>query len=509
MTAPYSCARILRRIGLGALLLAAPLLTLPVFAQGVTSSDSVTIRIVETELGSAVQLLGRYLDRPIVFTGNGAPLVTLETPQPILRADVFRLLRGLLESHGMELVDDTVSRIFRARPVAPSTTPPGGSGQSRTTQGESAILELFVVPLKHARASDVAATISALFGGRGEGDAAGLARPQTLGGELRQNLVPAQANQGSAQRQGGGLAASLTGSLTVVPDSRANTLLLRANRSDYELVRALVQQIDVRPLQVLIEVLIAEVRRDRALSIGAGAAMGETPVRGTDVTMAGAIGEQGLGDFVLSVMGLGGGNTDATLALSSQRGDVRILSRPVLLATNNELAQIVVGSQRPFVQVQRSLPTDNVSRDQVVQYKEVGTKLTVRPSISEDGSVHLEVTQEVSNATSETAFNAPVISTRSVQTQLLVQDGQTVVLGGLTDQQRDTNRRGVPVLSAIPFLGGLFGGQERRTTETELFVFLTPRVIRTDDDAMRLTSPLRVRVEETKPTVPPVPERRP
>jgi general secretion pathway protein D len=142
----------------------------------------------------------------------------------------------------------------------------------------------------------------------------------------------------------------------------------------------------------------------------------------------------------------------------------------------------MVGSQRPFIQVQRALPTDAPIRDQVVQFKDVGTRLSVRPTISDDGYVTLRVSQEVNAATAEVAFDAPVISTRTIQTQLLVKDGHTAVLGGLADQQRDETRAGVPILSSLPFIGGLFGRQIRHTTDTELFVFLTPRVIRSDDD---------------------------
>jgi general secretion pathway protein D len=105
----------------------------------------------------------------------------------------------------------------------------------------------------------------------------------------------------------------------------------------------------------------------------------------------------------------------------------------------------------------------------------------------------------VSNATTETAFNAPIISTRSVKTDLLVQDGQTIVLGGLTDRERDVQTRGIPILSSIPFIGGLFGSHVRGGTETELFVFLTPRVIRTDEDAKRLTDPLHERAKRISP----------
>jgi general secretion pathway protein D len=151
------------------------------------------------------------------------------------------------------------------------------------------------------------------------------------------------------------------------------------------------------------------------------------------------------------------------------------------------------------VQVSRTLPTGPGVRDQVVQYKDVGTKLTVRPTISVDGTVQLSVAQEVSNATTETAFDAPVISTRSIRTDLLVKDGQTIALGGLTDRQHDVQAAGIPLLSSIPLIGGLFGRQSRNTTETELFIFLTPRVIRTDEDAQRLTDPLRKRADQVKP----------
>jgi general secretion pathway protein D len=198
-------------------------------------------------------------------------------------------------------------------------------------------------------------------------------------------------------------------------------------------------------------------------------------------------------------MGLGGINLDAALRAAAGRGDVRVMSRPVVLTANNQEAEIVVGSQRPFVQVSRSLPTDAVVRDQVVQYKDVGTRLAVRPSISIDGSVELEVRQEVSSATTETQFNAPIISTRSVQTQLLVKDGQTIVLGGLTDRQKDVNHSGIIFLSDLPWIGGLFGHNSKQITETELFIFLTPRVIRSDDDAMNLTAPIREHVQKQVP----------
>lgn len=447
--------------------------------------------------GRFIQLLGSYLTRPVLFVGQSSASVTLETPAPIARTDVLRLLRGLVESHGFELVDDSASGLYRVRPRPPAQPPSQLSTPANTLR--TGLPELFVIPLRHARAADVAQTVNALYG-RSASVGGGAPLISTLGDELRGNLV---APIGELTPPPSGLAqprtAALSGELIVVPDARGNSLLVRANRTDYELVLAVVERIDVRPLQVIIEVLIAEVRRDRSLGISVDGQVAGVPIGNRGTTAAAGLEGQGLGDFALKVMGIGGINADATLNLAAQRGEVRILSRPVLLATNNQQSSIVIGSQRPFVQVQRALPTDNASRDQIVQYKEVGTKLTVQPSISVDGAVQLDVLQEVSSATAETAFNAPVISTRSIQTQLLVRDGQTVVLGGLADRQRDVAQRGLPFLSAIPLLGGLFGSAERRTTETELFVFLTPRVIRTDDDAMRLSAPYEERASSRQP----------
>ena len=150
---------------------------------------------------------------------------------------------------------------------------------------------------------------------------------------------------------------------------------------------------------------------------------------------------------------------------------------------------MLVGSQRPFVQVSRSLPTETPTRDQVVQYRDVGTRLTIRPTINQDGYVSLVVQQEVNAATSEVQFDAPVISTREAVTQVLVKDGQTIVLGGLRDQQRERTQSGIPILSGIPIIGGLFGSADRRKTETELYLFLTPRILKTDADADSVTAP--------------------
>ncbi|HXT16509.1 MAG TPA: secretin N-terminal domain-containing protein [Gemmatimonadaceae bacterium] len=482
--------------------------------QAAKATDSVVVHVSNTDLRSAVQMIQAYLDKPVIFSGSTAgPQVSLETPHPVPRSEIPMLLRGLLDSQGYELVDDSATRTYRARPKEVIRSPnivqqqmgAAGPAAADATRRQTTAPELFVLPLKHARAADVATTINTLFG-RAAPQQSGMggSRAPTLADELRGNQIPPldatplpQSVPGTA-----GHAATITGELTIVADPHANSLLIRANRADFELIRAAVEQIDVRPAQVLIEVLIVEARRDRNFSLGIEASIDQHHIPGTENTTIGGTftpANAGLADFTLKVMGVGGLDLDATISAAASRGDVRIVSRPIVLTANDEQAEVNVGSQRPFVQVSRSLPTDAGVRDQVVEYRDVGTKLSVRPTISVDGIVALSVTQEVSSATTETAFNAPVISTRSVKTDLLVRDSQTVVLGGLSDKERDVQVSGIPILSSIPLIGGLFGSHTRSGNETELFIFLTPRVIRNDADMQRLTDPMRNRANKVMP----------
>lgn len=112
--------------------------------------------------------------------------------------------------------------------------------------------------------------------------------------------------------------------------------------------------------------------------------------------------------------------------------------------------------------------------------------MSIVPTINNEGYVNLQLVQEVSTATAETQFGAPVISTREASTHIFVRDGQTIVIGGLIEQQEDTARSGVPLLKDIPLLGLLFSSTRNVTTNSELFVFMTLHVIQTDEDAERI-----------------------
>ncbi len=461
----------------------------PVLAQDSSTAairethDSLVIHLVDTDLRAAIQGLGRYLPKTVLTTNVPGTRVTLEPPGAVPRAAVLPLLRGLVETNGLQLTEDSAYFRIEPKPPAPPATPGPG------TPGAPQDIRLFVIRLKHARAADVAATVNQLFGGSGEFSGSTGLSNGTLSDELRRNVVPPQGTPGQAAPPAlpPSRPSALSGSVTIVPDERTNSLLIRASQEDYTVLEEAVNQLDIRPLQVLIEVLIVEARHDRSFSLGADLSLPRQKLDGGSID-ASTVGG-GLGDLVVRLMGLGKADIDATLRLAQSHGDVHILSRPVLLASNNTEAHFLVGSQRPFVQVSRSLPTDTPSRDQVVQYKDVGTKLSVRPTINQDGYVSLTIQQEINAATSETQFDAPIISTREAATQVLVRDGQTIVIGGLTDEQRDKSQSGIPLLSDLPILGGLFGSASRTRSQTELYLFITPRILKTDEDADQVTRP--------------------
>jgi general secretion pathway protein D len=440
--------------------------------------QNVELRLVVAALAEAAGLSVVYGELP-------PQNVTVRTGEPIPLDAVSALLRSVVEANGLLMIEEAgVVRIERDPAFIGNGAPPAPE-QANPPQGPRG---LYVYRLLHARAPHIAQTIGSLFG-IGGGGAIAAARPAAR--EARAPAIPPFELPADAQAAGAAnltqaLPGEVSGDIQIVADELTNSLLVRASPEDWSVVLQAVQALDLRPLQVLIEVVILEVRRDRehevGLSLGRIDSLSAPISDRVDAVLRGT----GGGDFTITARDLGGLGVDASLSLLAASGNVRILSRPVVLAQNNQQARILVGSERPFVQVFRSLPTESAIRDQIVQYRDVGTSLTITPTINPDGYVNLDVLQEVSSATAETQLGAPVISTREAATRLFVRSGQSVVIGGLIEEQRDWSRSGIPFLKDIPLLGYLFGSTRSRTIRSELFLFLTPHIVATDADVDRV-----------------------
>jgi len=288
--------------------------------------------------------------------------------------------------------------------------------------------------------------------------------------------------------------------------------VIRTAPPNYPLLEETIETLDVRPAQVLLEVLIAEIQLDKATQFGIN-----WSIMGRDISAQ--FGSQDFSDDALSkstefvgrAISLGSVDVRALLTALASKSRVRVLSSPHVLALNNEQARILVGSEVPFSQSTRTGLTEVV--DRIVQFRNVGTQLTIIPRINQDGYVSVRLLQEVSaltNQTLEAALNAPIITVREAETSAIVRDGQTIVIGGLISDTQNRVETGVPVLKDIPLLGLVFKSTDNRNSRSELAIFVTPKVVYSDEDAARVLDEERARLRGVQmDTVPaPRPEKR-
>jgi general secretion pathway protein D len=313
---------------------------------------------------------------------------------------------------------------------------------------------------------------------------------------------------------GGNTAPSL-----IQADEATNSIIINASDTVYNNLRTVIEQLDIRRAQVYVEALIAEMNADRTDELGfqwagvtgAGQASvgGFTNFLGAQPSLAATVASPAAAaaaanGLTVAVLGktitLPNGTTVQSLGAlaraltSSQLGN--ILSTPNLLTLDNYQAKIVVGQNVPFVTgsftttATVASPTAGaVNPFQTIERKDVGLTLRIKPQISEGSTVRLEIYQEVSDIapTVLTGASDLITNKRSIETKVIVDDGATVVLGGLIQNTLNETTQGVPLLSEIPFLGALFRFKSQEKKRTNLMIFLRPIIIRAPEDAYRVT----------------------
>jgi general secretion pathway protein D len=448
------------------------------------TQGGITLNFQDVDLSYVIGALAQAAGLNVVTSNLPEVQVTVRTVTPITIENVLGLIRDLAASHGVSVTQ--ANGFLRL------------SGQGEDVPPEPRSLHIH--KLRHARAPILAATLQSLFSGVIQQAQAGQRGGNLLSAQLQVLQAQAQAAAGRGGRgaQQAFLAGGISGNVSIVPDEVTNSLLIYATDADWQVIQQALQSLDLRPLQVVIEVVIAEVRRANDLNVGMSFVATDDDVE-TEAALPSAISEQ---DFTFSFIRTGDVNIEATLSAFASTGNVRILSRPLIQAQNNQEAQISVGEQRPFISSSTTLPTDQLNQVQTVQYRDVATSLNITPTINDEGYVNMAVSQDVSSATAELQFGAPVISNRAALTQLLARHGQTVVIGGLIDRHEEKSRSGIPFLKDIPILGFLFGTTRSNVVTSELFLFLTPYIVASDADADRVREEIENRVELLRGIVP-------
>lgn len=318
----------------------------------------------------------------------------------------------------------------------------------------------------------------------------------TLGSQRFGNSGTGSNGQQYGTDQGGSGTAFSVNGVTVQADATTNTLIISAPEPMYRSLRRVIDLLDQRRAQVLVESLIVEVTENDASELGiqwmrqggrfigganlGGAGLNTNATNTIDLLPRGL--NLGVINGSINLPGVGEIMNLEVLARALQtKGGANILSTPNILTLDNEAASIMVGKTVPFVSGQYITSGSGGSDNpfQTVQREDIGLKLQIRPQISEGGTVKLDIYQEVSSIDEQNSGVAGIVTNkRALDTSVLLDDGQIMVLGGLLEDTVSSVSDSVPILGAIPILGNLFRYDSRQRVKTNLMIFLRPYVIR-------------------------------
>ncbi len=472
--------------------------------------------LVITDYADNLRRLGRIIAAMDLPNATDVEVIPLKHA---LASDLAPLVLRLTQSSGSTAVQGQVDNSFRTAIIAEPRSNAlivRAANSARVALVRSLVERLdvpssgdaagniHVVYLKNAEAVKLAATLRAAMSSAGAAASSGAAIAGRPGVGGAAGALAASAAQSASQSETGG---------QIQADPATNSLVITASEPQYRQMRAVIDKLDSRRAQVYVESLIAEVNADKAAEFG--------------IQWQGPIGKNGDGAIGLLGTNFGsGGNNILSLAAGAASGSVvpgtglnvgvagrangiyylgflarflqstgdgNILSTPNLLTLDNEEAKIVIGQNVPFVT--GSFTNNNAGANgsvnpfQTIERKDVGLTLRVKPQISENGTIRLSIFQEVSSVQAS-SVNSPsglITNKRSIESNVLVEDGAIIVLGGLLQDESANNEEKVPVLGDVPLFGNLFRSETRSRRKTNLMVFLRPVVVR-DAAAMEALS---------------------
>ncbi|MGP7735186.1 secretin N-terminal domain-containing protein [Oceanimonas smirnovii] len=376
----------------------------------------------------------------------------------------------------LDYTQDWVTRLDRPKPV--------GSGDG-----------VYAYYMKNTKAADAWEVVSAIFGAQkemGEGEQPGVDLLANANKEIERNntnmvtpTYPLPGNRGGMRDNNNNARAQsmsvVTDEYRVVVDAKRNALIFTGRYSDYQRLVELLKFVDQRPRQVLLQAVIAEVSLQDSTSLGVSWDITDGDITGGTSALASS-----------GFLNLTGVFSDVTARLNAAltNSQARILSTPRIIALDQESASINVGDQIA-VKTGQIGGSDNNQEVATFQYISVGLTLDITPSINQNGLVELTISQEVSVPGTGGGGDTPPIQTRSLNTKLLADSGDTVYMGGLIRRNTTTTERKVPFFGDIPGLGYLFKSQEDDVNITELVLLITPYVINSREDAGFYTNEFR------------------
>jgi len=368
---------------------------------------------------------------------------------------------------------------------------------------------LYVYPVKNIKADDLAGYLNDVFGGSGGRSTSRKASggSVTPGQEGREVSSSGASNARTTARRSSSGGGDNDIHISAIEDS--NQLLIKASVSDYEKILSAIKRLDIEPLQVLVELKIIEVKLNDEISHGMELLFGDA----ANAETGGPENKSWPYDFGTVSAGIGGGginyrflgtDAEARLNMLESEGRVALLSTPSLMVLNNKNATINVGDQIPITNVGSLGNTgNNTGTITNTRYIQTGVQVDITPRVNPGGLVYMEVSQDVSSPGPPSTENGqPPISTRELNTEIAVQSGNTIVMGGLIKDDETYSRSGVPFFSRIPLLGNLFGSKRNSNIRTELMLLITPTVIANPEQARLVTQEYAKKFKGLQPIKP-------
>lgn len=396
-------------------------------------------------------------------------LILIEGPSPAYQVQGLDRINALLVTAPASRGFDEITRWIRILDA------------DRQEQAE----QLFQYRVKNLNAVDLATTLGEVFQREDSAEPGDLLTDTLQLVDLANPLVTTSeppATMVSANSGGFSVAISANIQVTIVADESTNSLLIRANPRDYRQLLATISQLDVAPLQVMINAVIAQIvlSEDSSFGVDWSRVLENAGVGTATNVSTGFLPTTGLGGLLFNRAFIdGAARVDATLEAIAVNNDVRLLARPSLTVINNMEGLIRIGAEVP-VQLGETIGVGGSSTTNI-QYRPTGIELNITPRINVDGVVNLTIRQELSSVSESSGVgNNPIFENQEIETTVVVRDGENVVLGGLIQSSNNAFNTGVPYLNRVPGLGRLFSYQRDNDERRELFIVLRPEIVNLD-----------------------------
>ena len=425
------------------------------------------------------------------------------TDASVVKTEITKILSSQNKTN--EIVIDTFER-FNALLVVASSRAEIDAVQNwlkvLDVEVATADTQLYVYEVQNRKASELADMLNNIFGDSSAGivPAVSSAASNTVS---NQEVVVSNKTAASPAASRPRSSSGAEPGLKIVSDETNNALVILAKKSEYDSIKKVIHDLDTLPLQVLIEVSIVEVTLTDELSYGLEWYLKHNGVNGQydtettlDLNSGAGIGAISPGfSFLLSGTGSLVSAVFNTLAAESK---LNVISTPSLMALDNHTATIRVGDQQP-VQVASAKSSNNDVLTQSIEYKSTGVLLSVTPRVNSGGLVTMELSQEVTDVGSiDDATGQRSFLQRNINSTVAVQNGRTIILGGLITENSINGESGIPGLHDVPYAGGLFGKTSNSKIKRELIVLITPKVIFNHQDALDITQEYAEKMELLK-----------